>query len=220
MYHFSSMVSRTQSFTKLVRHLDKPRRLILLSQPDSQYLARSAKTLTIQKLKKLGRQLLKRMEAFTNSRKPLQVLGSSLAQLGSDLGGALAKWGPHLFIGTHGTIWNLGGFLTNQEYSKTSYPILCTTLCTRTYKRFLELSRKSWTLPMPSTIVQRCVDISRHFQNLPHSSHQWLSVDGSRSLQKLPSSYISPWGGSFGASCDNGVRLPSSTISTTPHLVG
>ncbi|RVW16916.1 hypothetical protein CK203_070733 [Vitis vinifera] len=79
------------SFTKLVRHLDKPRRLILLSQPDSQYLARSAKTLTIQKLKKLGRQLLKRMEAFTNSRKPLQVLGCSLAWLGSDLGGVLAK---------------------------------------------------------------------------------------------------------------------------------
>ena len=44
------------------------------------------------------------MEAFTNSRKPLQVLGSSLAWLESDLGGALAKWGPHLFIDTNGTL--------------------------------------------------------------------------------------------------------------------
>ena len=44
------------------------------------------------------------MEALINSRKPLQVLGSSLAWLGCDLGGALAKWGPHLFIGTNGTL--------------------------------------------------------------------------------------------------------------------
>ena len=44
------------------------------------------------------------MKAFTNTRKPLQVLGCSLAWLGSDLGGALAKWGPHLFIGTKGTL--------------------------------------------------------------------------------------------------------------------
>ena len=71
------------------------------------------------------------MEAFTNSRKPLQVLGSSLAWLESDLGGALAKRGFHLFIGTNGILWNLGGFLTNQEYSITPYSNLCTTLCTR-----------------------------------------------------------------------------------------
>ena len=82
------------------------------------------------------------MEAFTNSRKPLQVLGCSLAWLGSDLGGALAKWGSHLFIGTNGILWNLGGFLTNQEYSRTPYTNLCTTLCTRIYKRSLESSRE------------------------------------------------------------------------------
>ena len=73
------------------------------------------------------------MKALINSRKPLQVLGSSLAWLGSDLGGALAKWGPHLFIGTNGTLWNLGGFLTNQEDSRIPYTILCTTLCTRDF---------------------------------------------------------------------------------------
>ena len=44
------------------------------------------------------------MEALYYSKKPLQVLGCSLAWLGSDLGGALAKWGPHLFIGTKGTL--------------------------------------------------------------------------------------------------------------------
>ena len=55
----------------------------------------------------------------------------SLAWLGSDLGGALAKWGPHLFIGTNWTLWNLGGFLTNQKDSRIPYTILCTTLCTR-----------------------------------------------------------------------------------------
>ena len=93
------------------------------------------------------------MEALYYSKKLLQVLGSSLAWLGSDLGGALAKWGPHLFIGTNGTIWNLGGFLTNQEYSRTSYPILWTTLCTRIYKRFLKVSREPWTPLMPSTIM-------------------------------------------------------------------
>ena len=71
------------------------------------------------------------MEAFTNSRKPLQVLGNSLAWLGSDLGGALAKSGPHLFIGINGTIWNLGGFITNQEDSRIPYTTLCTSLCTR-----------------------------------------------------------------------------------------
>ena len=82
------------------------------------------------------------MEALINSRNPLQVLGSSLAWLGSDLGGALAKWGPHLFIGTNGTLWNLGGFLTNQEYSRMSYIILGTSLYTSIYKRFLEVSRE------------------------------------------------------------------------------
>ena len=44
------------------------------------------------------------MEVLINSRKPLQVLGCSLVWLGSDLGGALAKWDPHLFIGTKGTL--------------------------------------------------------------------------------------------------------------------
>ena len=44
------------------------------------------------------------MEALINSRKPLQVLRCSLAWLGSDLGGALAKWDPHLFIDTNGTL--------------------------------------------------------------------------------------------------------------------
>ena len=44
------------------------------------------------------------MEALYYSKKLLQVLGSSLAWLGSDLGGVLAKWGPHLFIGTNGTL--------------------------------------------------------------------------------------------------------------------
>ena len=44
------------------------------------------------------------MEVLINSRKPLQVLGSSLAWLGSDLGGVLAKWGSHLFIGANGTL--------------------------------------------------------------------------------------------------------------------
>ena len=51
------------------------------------------------------------MEALINSKKPLQVLGSSLAWLESDLGGALAKWGPHLFIGTNGLSRTLEGSL-------------------------------------------------------------------------------------------------------------
>ena len=66
------------------------------------------------------------------------AFGNSLAWLGSDLGGALAKWGPHLFIGTNGTLWNLGGFLTNQEDSRTPYIILCTRLM---YKNIQEISR-------------------------------------------------------------------------------
>ena len=55
------------------------------------------------------------MEAFVAQRKLYKCFGNSLAWLGSDLGGALAKWGLNLFIGTNRTLWNLGGFLTNQE---------------------------------------------------------------------------------------------------------
>ena len=47
--------------------------------------------------------------------------------------GALAKWGPYLFIGTNGTLWNLGGFLTIHECSGMSYTILCTSLYTRDF---------------------------------------------------------------------------------------
>ncbi|RVX19746.1 hypothetical protein CK203_005069 [Vitis vinifera] len=73
-----------ESFTKLVRHLDKPRRLILLSQPCSQYLAYSAKTLATQKLKKLGRQLLKEWKLFITQRSFYKCLEAPLL-------GALAK---------------------------------------------------------------------------------------------------------------------------------
>ena len=45
----------------------------------------------------------------------LLLKGSFTSALGTHLLGALAKWGPHLFIDTYGTHWNLGGFLTNQE---------------------------------------------------------------------------------------------------------
>ncbi|RVW32105.1 hypothetical protein CK203_080583 [Vitis vinifera] len=63
---------------------DKPRRLILLSQPCSQYLAYSAKTLATQKLKKLGRQLLKEWKLFITQRSFYKCLEAHLL-------GALAK---------------------------------------------------------------------------------------------------------------------------------
>ena len=71
------------------------------------------------------------MEAFITQGSLYKCFRNSLAWLGSDLGGALAKWGPHLFIGTNGTLWNLGEFLTNQEDSRIPYTTLCTSLCTR-----------------------------------------------------------------------------------------
>ena len=86
------------------------------------------------------------MKALLLSKEAIQYLEAHLL-------GALAKWGLHLFIGTNGTFWNLGGFLTNQEYSRTPYTILCTILCIKTYKRSLEFFRKPWTPLMPSTIM-------------------------------------------------------------------
>ena len=82
------------------------------------------------------------METLITQGSLYKCFEDSLAWLGSNLGGALAKCGSHLFIGTNGTLWNRGGFLTNQEYSRTPYTNLCTTLCTRIYKRSLEFSRK------------------------------------------------------------------------------
>ena len=64
------------------------------------------------------------MESILLSKKAIQCLEAHLL-------GALAKWGPHLFIGTNGTLWNLGEFLTNQEDSRIPYTTLCTSLCTR-----------------------------------------------------------------------------------------
>ncbi|RVW16568.1 Retrovirus-related Pol polyprotein from transposon TNT 1-94 [Vitis vinifera] len=63
---------------------DKPRRSILLSQPCSQYLARSAKTLATQKLKKLGRQLLKEWKLFITQRSFYKCLEAHL--LGPEYG--------------------------------------------------------------------------------------------------------------------------------------
>ena len=86
------------------------------------------------------------MEAFIAQMKLYKCSGNSLAWLvrllGGLWGGDLAKWGPHLFIGTNGTLWNLWGIFTNQEDSRTPYIILCTNLCTRIYKSSLEFSRK------------------------------------------------------------------------------
>ncbi|KAL6319821.1 hypothetical protein AAG906_036885 [Vitis piasezkii] len=65
-----------------LRH--NPRRLILLSQPSSQYLACSAKTLATQKLKKLGRQSLKEWKLFITQRSLYKCLDAHLL-------GALAK---------------------------------------------------------------------------------------------------------------------------------
>ncbi|KAL6345812.1 hypothetical protein AAG906_017567 [Vitis piasezkii] len=81
---YKPMGGSFESFTKLVRHLDKPRRLILLSQPSSQYLACSAKTLATQKLKKLGRQSLKEWKLFITQRSLYKCLDAPLL-------GALAK---------------------------------------------------------------------------------------------------------------------------------
>ena len=50
--------------------------------------------------------------------------------------------------------------------------------------------------------VWRCPHISSPLQKLPYSSTQQLSVNVTKGLQKLPTSYINPWGGSFKASCD------------------
>ncbi|RVW76759.1 putative protein phosphatase 2C 6 [Vitis vinifera] len=82
----------------------KPRRLILLSQPCSQYLARSAKTLATQKLKKLGRQLLKEwklfltQEAFTSAWMLTCLLDrqDELARI-EEAGGQILYWqGPRV----------------------------------------------------------------------------------------------------------------------------
>ncbi|KAL6327484.1 hypothetical protein AAG906_021556 [Vitis piasezkii] len=75
---YKPMGGSFESFTKLVRHLDKPRRLILLSQPCSQYLARSAKTLATRKLKKLGRQLLKEWKLSITQRSLYKCLDAHL----------------------------------------------------------------------------------------------------------------------------------------------
>ena len=57
------------------------------------------------------------------------MLGSSLAWLGSDFGGVLAKWSPHLFISTNGTLWDPQKFptilkLSRRLYTKVMYKYL------------------------------------------------------------------------------------------------
>ena len=44
------------------------------------------------------------MEAFITQGSLYKCFESLLAWLGSDLGDALVKWDPHLFIGTNGTL--------------------------------------------------------------------------------------------------------------------
>ena len=132
------------------------------------------------------------------------MLRSSLALLGSDFGCCL---GQMRLSPIYRHQWNSLEPWRVPYKSRRFQNTLHNSMYNPMYKRSLEFSRKPWTPLMPSTIVQRYVDISRHLQNLPHSSYQWLSVDGSRSLQKFLGLYISLWGGSFEASCD-----------TLPHL--
>ena len=66
-------MSRTQSFPKLVRHLNKSRHLILLKQPYSQCLAYYAKMLTTRKLQKVQQATLKEWKLYC-STEALQVL--------------------------------------------------------------------------------------------------------------------------------------------------
>ncbi|RVW62236.1 hypothetical protein CK203_064474 [Vitis vinifera] len=80
------------------------------------YYRDMAKTLATQKLKKLGSNSLKNGSSI-NSRKSLQVLGSSLAW-------CLGQMRPSPIYRHNGTLWNLGGFLTTQDYSRMSYIIL------------------------------------------------------------------------------------------------
>ena len=82
------------------------------------------------------------MEALFPSNDALQVLGSSLAWLVKFLGGALDKWGLNLFIGTLESIWNLGWFLINQEWSRSSYTSLCTR---RLWKTLEHLTLFQWS---------------------------------------------------------------------------
>ena len=73
-------MSWTQSFTKLLRHLDKSRRLILLNQPYSQCLACQAKTFATRKLQKTQQATLKEQKLLITQGSLYKCFEDSLGQ--------------------------------------------------------------------------------------------------------------------------------------------
>ena len=80
-------MSRTQSFPKLMRHLDKSRHLILLSQPYSQCLACQAKMLTTRKLQKVQQVTFKEWKLLLLKGSFISAFGNSIGWLVRILGG-------------------------------------------------------------------------------------------------------------------------------------
>ena len=70
--------------------------------------------------------------------KTLLLSNEAIQCLEAHLLGVLAKWDPHLFIGTDGAFWNLESFLTNKKDSRKFYTTLCTSLFTRDLYNYLE----------------------------------------------------------------------------------
>ena len=191
-----SQVSWTQSFLKLVQHLDKSRPLILLSQPYFRCLACQAKMLMTWKLQKVQQATLKEWKIYC-SKEALQMFWNSLAW-------CLGQMGPSPIYRHQ---WNSLEPQRIPYKSRTILNILHNSMYQPMYKNIQKISR----------ILQKALDSS-------HSFHHSVEVCGllqaslelstlippiakCRSLQKLPRLYINPWGGSFEASCD-----------TLPHI--
>ena len=85
------------------------------------------------------------------------------------------------------------GTFTNQEFLRTFWTKTMYKLYISIYMMSLELSRMLQTIPMPSTLVQRCVDISRLLQNLLHTSTSGCLQEvpkASYSLYKLKGGHL------------------------------
>ena len=192
-----SLVSWTQYFPKLVRHLDKSKHLILLSQSDSQCLACQAKMLTPRKLKKAQQVTLKEWTLLLLKEAFISAFGNSLAW-------CLGQMRPSPIYRHQ---WNSLEPQRVPYNSRIFQNTLHHSMYKPMYKHIQETSRILQKALDSSHAFHHSVEFCGLFQASREPSTLFPLMAKCRSLQKLPGLYINPWGDSFETSCD-----------TLPHL--
>ena len=179
------LMSRTQLFTKLMRHLDQSRRLILLNQPYSQCLACQAKTLATRKLQKAQQAILREQkllllkEAFTSALRT-HLLGQEVIWV--------VPW-PNEGLTYLQALMELSGTLEGSLQIKNilELPTLIYVQpyvqeYTRNLQNSLESPRLLSCLPPQCRDVWTSLDISRTFHTLPTNDLVQMALGVSRSF--------------------------------------